>query len=265
MSDNIDINLTQPSQPISVVLNEVDQIVSIDISQAGQRGISSVTSQTTSDGTADLYLETISFNTANGGPTDTGEISWMSTDGTLDLMLENDVVLAVGENGLIRIRNTSGDSISKGDALVYTGTTGNTGRINVAKWESSNVTDVKTFMGFASGNMENNTNGYATWFGKLDSIDTSGTDQGESWSDGDILYALPGSPATLSTTAPTHGAYASAAVIIRAHDVTGRLFARPSFHFAYGEFADDTAAASGGVAIGGIYRKSDGTVVWRQS
>lgn len=30
-------------------------------------------------------------------------------------------------------------------------------------------------------------------------------------------------------------------------------------------YADDTAAASGGVAVGDIYRKTDGTVVWRQS
>lgn len=32
-----------------------------------------------------------------------------------------------------------------------------------------------------------------------------------------------------------------------------------------GPFADDAAAAAGGIAVGALYRKSDGSMVWRQA
>lgn len=32
-----------------------------------------------------------------------------------------------------------------------------------------------------------------------------------------------------------------------------------------GPFADDAAASTGGIAVGGLYRKPDGTVGWRQA
>ena len=86
------------------------------VGPAGE-GTNAITSATTSDGTAALYLDSLRFETTNGGPTQTGQMAWESTDGSIDAMLESGVIAAIAEDGLIRVRNTSGVAIAKGDAL----------------------------------------------------------------------------------------------------------------------------------------------------
>lgn len=196
---------------------------------AGPAGSNAVTSATTSDGTAALYLDSIRFESSNGGPTQLGEMAWESNDGSIDAQLENGVIAAFAEDGLIRVRNTSGVAIAKGDALRFIGTAGASGRLEVGKWVGANVSNAKTFMGFAACAMNDNSNGYAQWFGKLEGINTSGG--GEAWIDGQIIYAVPGTSATITDTTPTDaGEYVVAAAVINAGSGTsGSLFVRPSF------------------------------------
>lgn len=224
----------------------------------GPAGGNSVTSATTSDGTAALYLDSIRFETTNGGPTQLGEMAWESNDGSIDAQLENGVIAAFAEDGLIRVRNTSGVPIAKGDALRYIGTNGATGRLNVAKWVGANVTNAREFIGFAACAMENNSNGYAQWFGKLEDINTSG--DGEAWIDGQIIYAVGGSSATITDTAPTAaGEYVVAAAVINAGSGTsGSMFVRPSFakNIASADIVDASdfgaTAGSGKVVLFGV-------------
>jgi hypothetical protein len=155
-------------------------------------------------------------------------VAWDSVDGTLDLMADGGVKVALGEDGLIRVRNTSGSTIPKGAPLVYAGTNGASGKLEVGPWIGANVTNVRTFLGFAAGAMANNTDGYSVWFGKIKEIATDGG--AELWNDGDILYAIPGASATLSNVAPTSGDYVTAAVVINAGSGTsGSIFVRSTF------------------------------------
>lgn len=207
-----------------------DETASVTVSP-GARGPNSVTSLTDSDGTAEIYLESLRFSTANGGPSLQGEIAWDSTDGTLDTIVESGVVVAIGEDLYIRVRNTTDNPIAKGDPLAYNGTTGASGRLQVKPWVGGNIPSAKLFLGFAANAMAKNENGYALWHGKLDSIDTDGGE--ENWQDEQIIYAVPSSSATLTNVAPLQGEYAAAAVVINAGSGTsGILFVRPSFDFA---------------------------------
>lgn len=178
-----------------------------------------------------VNLHTAAFDTTNGGPTALGEVAWDSTDGTLDLQADGGVKIAIGEDGLIRVRNTSGSTIPKGAPLVYLGTNGASTKIDVGPWTGANVSNVRTFLGFAAGEMLNNTDGYATWFGKIKEIATDGG--AENWQDSDIIYAVPGASATLSNIEPASGDYVTAAVVINAGSGTsGSLFVRPTFETA---------------------------------
>ena len=175
-----------------------------------------------------VNLHTAAFDTTNGGPTTLGEMAWDSVDGTLDIQADGGVKIAVGEDGMIRVRNTSGGTIAKGAPLVYAGTTGASGKLEVGPWIGANVSNVRTFLGFAAGEMANNTDGYAVWFGKIKEIPTDGG--AENWQSGQIIYAIPGASATLSNVAPTSGDYVTAAVVINAGSGTsGILFSRPTF------------------------------------
>ena len=206
--------------------------------QAAIDAADEITSSTPSDGTADIYVKTVSFDTSNGGPSEVAELEWDSTTGTLDLMLEGGIIASMSEDGYIRVRNTSGSTIPKGAALAYTGTAGASGKLEVADWEATNVTDPRVFLGFATGEIANNANGYSSWFGMIAGVDTDGSDQGETWLDGQVIYAAPGTPGTLTNVKPTSGEFVVAAAIVNAGSGTsGSIFVRPSFDRAIGTIA----------------------------
>jgi hypothetical protein len=165
-------------------------------------------------------------------------MAWESGDGSIDAMLESGVIVAMGEDVMIRVRNTTASPITKGTALAYNGTSGASGRIKVKPWVGANISTAKLFLGFAACDMPANSNGYSQWFGKLAQINTSGGAQ--TWLDEQIIYAAPGASATLTNIAPTSGEYAAAAVVINAGSGTsGVLFVRPTL-----EVASSTSATA---------------------
>jgi hypothetical protein len=251
----VEIALPTGIDSVSVGLAEPISIVEVRQGPAGEAGPAVINAATTSDGTAALYLDSIRFESTNGGPTQLGEMAWESNDGSIDAMLESGVIVAMGEDLVIRVRNTTASPITKGTALAYDGTSGASGRIEVKPWVGANIPTAKLFLGFAACDMPANSNGYSQWFGKLTEIDTSGG--GQTWLDEQIIYAVPGVSATLTNVAPTSGEYAAAAVVINAGSGTsGILFVRPTF-----EVASSTSAtantlvlrdANGGASFAGI-------------
>jgi hypothetical protein len=249
----VEIALPTGIDSVSVGLAEPISIVEVRQGPAGEAGPAVIDAATQSDGTAALYLDSIRFEATNGGPTQLGEMAWESNDGSIDAMLESGVIVAMGEDLVIRVRNTTASPITKGTALAYDGTSGASGRIEVKPWVGANIPTAKLFLGFAACDMPANSNGYSQWFGKLTEINTSGG--GQTWLDEQIIYAVPGASATLTNVAPTSGEYAAAAVVINAGSGTsGILFVRPTF-----EFASSTSAtantlvlrdANGGASFG---------------
>jgi hypothetical protein len=242
---SVTANLTTNVETITATIVVEDETIIAQVSAAARgpagpagSGTNSVTSATTSDGTAALYLDSIRFEATNGGPTQLGEMAWESTDGSIDAMLESGVIVAMGEDLVIRVRNTTASPITKGTALAYDGTSGASGRIEVKPWVGANIPTAKLFLGFAACDMPANSNGYSQWFGKLAEINTSGGAQ--TWLDEQIIYAVPGASATITNVAPTSGEYAAAAVVINAGSGTsGILFVRPTL-----EVASSTSATA---------------------
>lgn len=243
---------------INVILADSTTAITVSTGARGPAGTSaanSVTSATTSDGTAALYLDSIRFETTNGGPTQTGQMAWESTDGSIDAMLESGVIVAMGEDLVIRVRNATASPIAKGAALAYDGTVGASGRIDVKPWVGSNIATAKLFLGFAAAAIDANGNGYSQWFGKLSGINTSGGAQ--NWQDEQIIYAVPSASSTLTNVAPTSGEYAVAAVVINAGSGTsGILYVRPTFE-KFPVSADITDATSDGQTNPGKLLKTD--------
>lgn len=243
---------------INVILADSTTAITVSTGARGPAGTSatnSVTSATASDGTAALYIDSLRFETTNGGPTQLGEMAWESTDGSIDAMLESGVIVAIGEDLVIRVRNGTNSPIAKGTALAYDGTTGASGKIEVKPWVGSNISTAKLFLGFAASAMDANGDGYSQWFGKLAGIDTDGG--AENWQDEQIIYAVPSASSTLTNVAPTSGEYAVAAVVINAGSGTsGILYVRPSFE-KFPVSADITDATSDGQTNPGKLLKTD--------
>lgn len=165
----------------------------------------------------------IKFSSTANHTANQGELTWNSTEGTLDLGLNHGgVVLQIGQEQHYRVTNQSGADIPNGTLVSFVGTTGNSGKLLVAKYNGTQAS--KTILGLSTELIHNGSNGYVTCFGKVRGIQTNGANYGETWVDGDILYPSPTGLTKVLPQAPA--AKQPIAVVINAHGSNGELFVR---------------------------------------
>ena len=142
----------------------------------------------------------VMFNTTDGIPCEEGKMFWNDEDGTNNLGLKGSVVcLQLGQEMLVRGKNTTGGSIANGTAVRISGVNG-----NFPLWGMSNAADPATAgsIGLTTEIIGNNSFGYVTTFGLVRELDTTGTPVGEVWSDGDRIY-VGNTSGELTNIAPT--------------------------------------------------------------
>lgn len=152
-------------------------------------------------------------------------VSWNSDESTLDVSL-NGATLQVGQEQLIRVRNSSGVSIANGMAVMVTGTIGNSGRITIAK---ANLTqaNAKYILGVVTETIDAGADGFCTAFGKVRGVQTNGAQYGETWLDGDVLYVKDSGNGALTKVVPTDSQVKlPVAIVISSHATNGTLFVR---------------------------------------
>ena len=156
-----------------------------------------------------------------------GELQWDFDAGTLQLGLSGtDVVLKVGQDTVYRARNQSGSSIEKGTLCMFVGTLEQSGRLLIAPWDGNAPSQF--IMGIANETIPNDADGFVTHFGKIRGIDTTGAPYGETWSQGDILYAGPTGGLT-NTKPEAPNTKTIIAAVINVHPSVGAIAVRPTF------------------------------------
>ena len=135
------------------------------------------------------------MNVSVGAPSySEGNVFWDGTDQTLAIQIGvDDVVLQVGQEIYIRVRNTTGSTITIGQAVYISGVTGNRPQITLARADAINTSDV---IALATHDIENNSDGYVTTFGLVRGLDTN------VFTEGDILYLSAATAGEWVSTAP---------------------------------------------------------------
>jgi hypothetical protein len=118
-------------------------------------------------------------------------MQWNDDDGTIDVGLNADVVLQVGQEMQFYAKNTSGGAIDNGSPVMFTGTLGASGKLTFSKAVADGSITSLYMMGVATEDIPNNGFGYITSFGKVRGFNTSGAPYSETWADGDIIYFSP--------------------------------------------------------------------------
>ena len=118
-------------------------------------------------------------------------MQWNEDDGTIDVGLNADVVLQVGQEMQFYAKNTSGGAIDNGSPVMFTGTLGASGKLTFSKAVADGSITSLYMMGVATEDIPNNGFGYITSFGKVRGFNTSGAPYSETWADGDIIYFSP--------------------------------------------------------------------------
>ena len=165
-----------------------------------------------------------------------GAIQWNSEKRTVELGLGNSVRLELGQELFFLARNNTASGMSKGDAVQFSGSLGNSGRITIELAQADAATPPEYFVGICAEDIPKDTDGYVTFFGKIRGIDTRGG--GENWQDGDILYLSGATPGALTKTAPSAPSpdILVAAVVNAAPN--GILLVRPSFPTSLSDVTD---------------------------
>ena len=151
---------------------------------------------------AGLSVETIKFDTTQTGSTTVGEIAWNTDTDTLELGLNADVNLEVGEQNYFQVK--AGESISKGDVVYASGAVGSSSKIIVSKYIANGTIEEKLVLGLAAEDMATNDFGFVISLGNLRGLRTDGQDltTPETWNAGDILYPSPSVAGELTKTEP---------------------------------------------------------------
>ena len=187
--------------------------------------------------TPSAYVENIFLGTTvtpNG--TAAGQLKWNSEDGTADLGMNGSVVQQIGLEQYFHVRNNRAYTLTNGYVLMATGTLGNSGKITADHAIADGSVPARYILGVATESIPAGEDGYCTSFGLVRGIQTNGANFGETWVDGDILYASPSVPGYLTKVEPAApNLKVVVAIVINTNPANGSIFVRVG----HGERIDD--------------------------
>ena len=178
----------------------------------------------------------------DSGTEPVGTMCWDSADETMHIYHPNGVVQQVGQEQYAYVRNNTGTVIPNGTVVRFDGAEAPNGeaRVEVAPLLADGAQPGLYTIGVSTGDIADGADGRITIFGKVREINTTGSDVGETWAVGDILYVSPDNAGNFTKVKPTApNNVTPIAAVLRADATDGELFVRPTIEQkeSYGKFA----------------------------
>ena len=117
-----------------------------------------------------------------------GRIWWNDRDDTLNIGHSGGVTQQVGQETYMHVENVTGSPIANGAVVGFDGANG---YIRVAPFLANGALPSEYFIGVATQDLAVGEVGMATLYGRVRGFDTTGAAGGETWANGQILYASP--------------------------------------------------------------------------
>lgn len=171
-----------------------------------------------------------------------GKLGWNDQDGTLEFQLiGGNVTLQIGQEQVARVVNKTDPSIdlleSNYQVVKITGAQGN--RLKVALAQANNDANSAETLGIVTEDIPRNQEGFITTSGLVKNINTTGSLQGETWADGDMLYlsgTVAGKITKVKPSAPIHTVILG--YVVRAHATQGQIYVKVDNGYELGELHD---------------------------
>lgn len=195
-----------------------------------------------------------------------GMFAWNDSDGTMDLRLKgNNVTLQLGQENVVRVVNKTGSNLLESEYKVVRVRLASEGgaqgqRLSVVLAQGNNDPDSVTTLGVVTENINNNQEGFVTVFGNVSGINTTGSIQGETWVDGDVLYlspTVPGKLTKIKPAAPDHTV--TMGYVVYAHANQGKIFVKVDNGYELGELHNVSVPAP---SDGDILRYNGLSQIW---
>ena len=181
-------------------------------------------------------------NTPTNIPTAAGSLYYNDTDGTLDLKLKGgNVTLQIGQEQVVRVVNKTATNINlleaNYQAVRVTGAQGQRLKVDLAQ-ATTDALSAET-IGLVTETINNNQEGFVTISGLVRNINTTGSLQGETWADGDILYLSPTTAGNVTKVKPTGGNHLIViGYVIHSHATQGTIFVKVDNGYEISELHD---------------------------
>ena len=146
-----------------------------------------------------IDLDYLDFDTAAAHSVGVGELAWNNTDGTLDLGLQGGLKNRLGQQLVVKARNTSGSLIAKGSVVKVVGVAGGFVGINLAQADS--VANSETAFGIVAEDIADSSNGFVAINGLVHGLNTN------AFTEGDILYLSTTSAGAITNVKPASPNY----------------------------------------------------------
>jgi hypothetical protein len=175
-----------------------------------------------------LNVDKATFNISTTDVAGIGELVWNNPDGTLDLgLVGGAVTLQIGQEIVARVVNKTVPLIDLLEAnyqvVRITGAQGQRLAVRLAQADSD--VNCQTTLGVVTETINKNKEGFVTVLGQVKQINTTGSLQGETWNDGDVLYLSATTAGNITNVKPQ---YPNKIIIIGyveyAHAVNGKIY-----------------------------------------
>jgi len=157
-------------------------------------------------GEYELKAGQLSLDVSPTGTASVGTTRWNNTIGSSETTLKGGtVILKNGVDLVVRVVNkvTPNTTLTKADyaAVRVSGAQGQ--RLAVAYAQANDDNNSADTLGLVIETIATNQEGFIMTVGQLEGVDTTGSLQGETWADGDVLYLSPTTPGALTNIKPT--------------------------------------------------------------
>jgi nitrogen fixation protein len=182
-------------------------------------------------GEFELKAGQLSLDTSPTGTAAVGTTRWNDSIGSSETTLKGgSVILKNGVDLVARVVNkvTPNTTLTKAayQAVRISGAQGQ--RLAVALAQANNDTNSADTIGVVTETIATNQEGFIMTVGNLEEINTTGSLQGETWADGDVLYLSPTTAGAITNVKPT-GATGHIVVIgyvEYAHAIHGKIYVK---------------------------------------
>jgi len=154
-------------------------------------------------------------------------LTWNGSDDTLNVHHTGGVIQQVGLEQYYRFTNTTGATIPNGSVVGLDFVSGAT-TDDVVPYIADGTVPMLNIIGVVTQNFADGETGRATVFGVVRDVDTTGTPYGETWAQGDILYASPTVAGGFTNVPPTAPDWRIPVALVLTVGATGQVFSRPT-------------------------------------
>lgn len=181
-------------------------------------------------GTYNLIADQLALNVSPSGTLAVGSTQWNNTLGSSETMLKGgSVVLKNGVDLVARVVNkvTPNQTLTKAGykAVRVSGAQGQ--RLAVELAQANNDANSADTIGLVIETIATNQEGFILCVGQIEDINTTGSLQGETWVDGDVLYLSPTTAGQITKVKPTgSGHIVVIGYVEYAHAVHGKIYVK---------------------------------------